>query len=130
MSDQPERGVAPAARVIEMDAPDDRAPLRSLRPQLIATERTEAITPSEPALPALPPVPPRRRDRVMTFGLGGVAVLFVGWLAVDAVAWIVAAFERSAALGVLAAVAVAAGVAGGGAVIARELISLFRLKNV
>jgi putative membrane protein len=49
---------------------------------------------------------------------------------VDAVAWILAAFERSAALGVFAAAAVAAGVAGGGAVIARELISLFRLKNV
>jgi hypothetical protein len=38
----------------------------------------------------------------MTFGLAGVAALFVGWLAVDAVGWIAAAFERSTALGVLA----------------------------
>ncbi|TMJ88806.1 MAG: DUF697 domain-containing protein [Alphaproteobacteria bacterium] len=126
MSDQPERGVAPAPRVIEMDAADDAAPLRLLRPQIIPTERTEAVTPSEPALPALAPVPPRRRDRVVTFGLAGVTVLLTGWLAVDAVAWILAAFERSAALGVLAAAAVTAGVVGGGAVIARELISLFR----
>jgi len=130
MSDQPQRGVAPAARVIEIDADDEAAPLRLVRPQVIATERTEAITPSEPALPALPPAAPRRRDRVMTFGLAGVAVLLTGWLAVDAVAWILAAFERSAVLGVLAAAAVAAGVAGGAAVIARELISLLRLKNV
>jgi putative membrane protein len=66
----------------------------------------------------------------MTFGLAGVAALFVGWLAVDAVGWIAAAFERSTALGVLAATAVTAGVAGAGAVIARELASLFRLRSV
>jgi len=67
---------------------------------------------------------------VMIFGVTGVALLLVGWLVVDAVDWIVAAFERSAALGVLAATAVTAGVVGGGAVVARELVSLFRLKNV
>ena len=72
----------------------------------------------------------RRRDGVITFGLASVAVFFVGWLAVDAAAWISAAFERSAPLGVVAAVAISAGVAGAGAVIARELVSLFRLKNV
>src|SRR5262249_53252476 len=114
MNDQPERGVAPAARVIERGAAADAAPWRRLGPQYIPTDAPEAATPSEPALPALAPVPPRRRDRVMTFGLAGVAVLLTGWLAVDAVAWILAAFERSAALGVLAAAAVAAGGAGGG----------------
>jgi putative membrane protein len=66
----------------------------------------------------------------MIFGVTGVALLLVGWLVVDAVDWIVAAFERSAALGVLAATAVTAGVVGGGAVVARELVSLLRLKNV
>ena len=49
---------------------------------------------------------------------------------VDAAGWISAAFERSATLGVLAATAVTAGVAGAGVVIAREVVSLFRLKNV
>ena len=44
--------------------------------------------------------------------------------------WIAAAFERSAALGTLAATAVVAGVAGAGAIIAREVTSLWRLRNV
>ena len=130
MSD-PADGVAPMARVIEVDAAEDRAPRRPLAPRIIPTERTEPVTPSEPApVAVVAPDAPRRRDRVMTFGLAGVAVLFVGWLAVDAVGWIAAAFERSTALGVLAATAVTAGVAGAGAVIARELGSLFRLRNV
>jgi putative membrane protein len=129
MSDQTH--APPAARVIEVDAADDFAPRQPLGPQIIPTERTERVTPSEPVpVPVVAREAPRRRDRVMTFGLAGVAVLFVGWLAVDAVGWIAAAFERSAALGVLAATAVTAGVAGAGAVIARELGSLFRLKSV
>jgi putative membrane protein len=119
------------ARVIEVDAAEERAPRRPLAPRIIPTERTEPVTPSEPApVAVVARDAPRRRDRVMTFGLAGVAVLFVGWLAVDAVGWIAAAFERSTALGVLAATAVTAGVAGAGAVIARELGSLFRLRNV
>jgi len=97
------------ARVIEVDAPDD--PLRGLGPQVIPqvieTERTEPIVPTEPAmLPVVTREAPRRRDRVITFGIAGVAVFFVGWLAVDAAGWVAAAFERSAALGALAATAV------------------------
>jgi putative membrane protein len=130
MSDQSEDRAPLGARVIEVDAAAAAAPPQPLAPQIIPTDRTEPITPSEPALPAVARMAPRRRDRVMTFGVAGVALLLVGWLTVDAVGWIVAAFERSAALGVLAATAVAAGVAGGGAVIARELGSLLRLRNV
>src|SRR5262249_41378421 len=130
MSDQSEDRAPLGARVIEVDAAAAAAPPQPLGPQIIPTDRTEPITPSEPALPAVARAAPRRRDRVMTFGVAGVALLLVGWLAVDAIGWIVAAFERSAALGVLAATAVAAGVAGGGAVIARELGSLLRLRNV
>ena len=131
MSDQTDPGAAPMARVIEVDVAEDRAPRRPLAPRIIPTERTEPVTPSEPApVAVVAPDAPRRRDRVMTFGLAGVAALFVGWLAVDAVGWIAAAFERSTALGVLAATAVTAGVAGAGAVIARELGSLFRLRSV
>jgi putative membrane protein len=131
MSDQTEHGAPLVARVIEVDAADDVASRRPLAPQIIPTERTERVTPTEPAaVPVLARDAPRRRDRVMTFGLAGVAALFVGWLAVDAVGWIAAAFERSAVLGVLAAAAVTAGVAGAGAVIARELGSLLRLRSV
>ena len=66
----------------------------------------------------------------MSYALAGVAVFLVGWLVVDAVAWISAAFERSTALGVVAATAVIAGVAGAGVVVAREVASLFSLKSV
>jgi putative membrane protein len=119
------------ARVIEIDAGDDLAALRALAPQVILTERTEAVTPTERAVvPRVTYEPARRRDRVVTFGIAGVAVFVVGWLAVDAAGWISAAFERGPALGALAATAVTAGVAGAGAVIARELRSLFRLKSV
>src|SRR5258708_29213511 len=119
MSDQSDHGAALSARVIEVEAADAAAPPRPLAPQIIPTQRTEPITPSGPALPALARAAPRRRDRVMSFGVAGVALLLLGWLAVDAVGWIVAAFERSAALGVLAATAVAAGRAGGPAGLAR-----------
>ena len=130
MSDPSTRN-APRARVIEVDGADRIAPLPPLAPQVIPTERTERVTPTEPAaVPAVVPAPPRRRDRVVTFGLWGVALFFVGWLVVDAAGWISGAFERSTTLGMLAAAAVTAGVAGVGAVIARELGSLFRLKSV
>ena len=130
MSDPSTRN-APRARVIEVDGADRIAPLPPLAPQVIPTERTERVTPTEPAaVPAVVPAPARRHDRVVTFGLWGVAVFFVGWLVVDAAGWISGAFERSTTLGMLAAAAVTAGVAGVGAVIARELGSLFRLKSV
>jgi putative membrane protein len=130
MTERPDRAAPPTARVIEVETADELAPLPPLAPQVIPTERTEPITPSAPAVVVASPVPARRRDRVVTFGLAGVALFFVGWMAVDAIGWVAAAFERSAVLGALAATAVTAGVAGAGAVLARELVSLFRLKNV
>jgi putative membrane protein len=122
---------APRARVIEVEAADAAAPL-PLAPRVVATDRTDPVTPSEPQVVpvAARPHEPRRRDRVVAFGLAGLAVFFAGWLTVDAAAWISAAFERSAALGALAALAVTAGVIGAGAVIVREMVSLLRLKSV
>ena len=130
MTDQSDRGAPITARVIEIDAADEAARPRPIGPQVITTERTERVTPSERSVVVVAPPPARRRDGVIRFGLAGVSVFFVGWLAVDAAAWISTAFERGAALGVLAAVAISAGVAGAGLVMARELGSLFRLKNV
>jgi putative membrane protein len=66
----------------------------------------------------------------VSLGLAGIGVFFAGWIAVDAYWWIAAAFERSSLLGALAATAVAAGVAGAGAIIARELRSLWQLRDV
>jgi putative membrane protein len=121
-------GISP--RVMEVDALDDLPP-RMASPQVIVTDLAERVTPTEPAVVRAPAQPaPRRRDRVIAWGLAGVAVFFAGWLVVDAIGWISIAFERSTVLGVLAAAAVAAGLAGAGAVIARELGSLFRLRSV
>jgi putative membrane protein len=125
-----DRDIPFTARVIEVEAPDERAPLPAVPPQVIVTERTERVVPTERAIIAAPREPARRRDRVVTFGIAGVAVFLAGWMAVDAAAWISAAFERGAALGIFAATAVTAGVGGAGAVIARELASLLRLKSV
>src|SRR5262249_29693944 len=61
-----------------VEAADDVAPRRPLAPRVIPTERTERVTPSEPApVAVVAPDAPRRRDRVMTFGLAGVAGLAV-----------------------------------------------------
>jgi putative membrane protein len=129
--------VALRPRVIEVDAPFVPPPLSQwqggegvLNPQIIATERTGAVVPhAGAAAPAVMPATPRR-DRIITLGFTGVALFLLGWLAVDAVDWVAAAFARSNALGALAAAALAAGVAGAGAVVTRELASLFRLRSV
>jgi putative membrane protein len=97
---------------------------------VIVTERAAPIVPSERAIIAAPSEGTRGRDRVVTFGIAGVAIFLAGWAAVDAVAWISAAFERGAALGIFAVTALTAGVGGAGVIIARELTSLLRLKSV
>ena len=131
MSEHSRDAIPFTARLIEVDAPEDKPRPRPPGPQVIVTERTERVTPSEPSVIPVEPRPrPRRRDRIVSYALAGVAVFLVGWLVVDALAWISAAFERSTALGVVAATAVIAGVAGAGVVVAREVASLFSLKSV
>jgi putative membrane protein len=131
MSDASPVGIPFTARVIEVEAPDDSAlPLATPPPQVIVTEHAEPVVPTERAIVAAPRERAPGRDRVVTFGVAGVTVFLTGWLAVDAAAWISAAFEHGTALGIFAATAVTAGVGGAGAVIARELASLLRLKSV
>ena len=125
-----ERDLAFTPRVIEVEVPDGRLPFSVAPPQVIVTDRAEPVVPKERAVVAVVPEPVRRRNRAVTFGIAGVAIFLAGWGAVDAVAWISAAFERGVVLGALATAVVAAGVAGAGAVIAHELASLLRLKSV
>ena len=113
-------------RVFEAEAP--AAPPRS-SPHVVMTERTDRIIPVQPTrLPTI--APPPRRSRVVSFGLAGLGIAFAGWLAVDAYWWVTAAFQQGTALGTLAATAVIAGIAGAGAIIAREVTSLWRLRDV
>jgi putative membrane protein len=113
-------------RVIEGEA--RTIPPRSA-PQVIMSERTDRVVATQPPPKALPvPTPPK--NRVRSFGLAAIGVAVTGWFVVDAYWWIAAAFERSTALGTLAATAVVAGVAGAGVLIAREVTSLWRLRNV
>jgi putative membrane protein len=119
-----------APRVIEVDTCDETVPSVGPLPQVIATERAEPVVPTERAIVPAPREPTRRRDCVVTFGIAGVAVCVAGWAVVDAVGWVSAAFERGGTLGFFALTALAAGLAGAGAVIARELASLLRLKSV
>ncbi|MCC6776065.1 MAG: DUF697 domain-containing protein [Hyphomicrobiales bacterium] len=122
---------APNARVFEVEATDSAVAVPPA-PRVLATDRTDPITPTEREV--VPVVvrtrTPRRRHRMVAFGVAGVGVFFAGWLTVDAAAWISTAFERSPVLGVLAALAVTAGVTGAGAVIVHEMVSLLRLKSV
>jgi putative membrane protein len=119
-------------RVFEVeDERSHRAPPAEPSPRVIATQETARVIPAEPVkLPAAAPPPARRRDRVVSFALAGLAVCFAGWLVVDAVGWVSAAFARSTVLGILAGAAVAGGVTGAGVLIGRELTSLFRLRSV
>jgi putative membrane protein len=132
VSDPIKSSAGPTARVIEAgpESEFDSPPIAP-SPRVIVTEATERVTPTEPvSLPAVSARPARRRDRVVTFALAGLSVFVAGWLMVDAAAWISSAFQHGWALGMLAATAVTAGLAGAGAIIGRELISLFRLKSV
>jgi putative membrane protein len=113
-------------RVIEGEA--RTAPSRDM-PQVIMSERGDRVVAVQPPPKSLP-VPKPTTSRVRSFGLVGLGVFVTGWFIVDAYWWIAAAFERSTALGTLAATAVAAGVAGAGAIIAREVTSLWRLRDV
>jgi putative membrane protein len=103
-------------------------------PTVFATEEVERVVPRERSPVTLPPrailATPRRLDRWVRLGLYGVGVAFAGWLGIDAYLWIANAFASSAALGTVATAVVAAGLAGAGLVIGRELKSFFAFKSV
>jgi putative membrane protein len=117
-------------RVFETETPEPPLLPFPTTPQVIATERIAPIVPTERSTAPAVREPARRRDRVVTFGIAALLICLAGWASVDAVGWISAAFQRSSTLGYLAFAALTFGVAGAGAVSARELFSLLRLKSV
>jgi putative membrane protein len=123
----PKDDLALIVRVIETEADED-SPAAAPSPRVILDERAEPIVPTERSVVARQV--PRRRDRVFPIAAAGIGLGVAGWLSVDAVLWVAAAFERSASFGVFAAGALIAGLAGAAVLVARELASLFRLRNV
>jgi putative membrane protein len=122
--------MSPNACVIEVDDTVEAAAARAA-PRVVATDRMEPIVPTEPPPRLLAAARPQaRRDRFLKIALGAVAVGFAGWLVIDAIEWISAAFARGTGLGLAATAALAAGLGGAGAIIGREFVSLFRLKSV
>ena len=131
-SDSRDRAAPLRPRVIEVELTPDIALVRpQALPRVIATDETGRILPAEQkaALPTARELP-RRRNWAVPVGLAGVGVFLAGWMTVDAANWISFSFAQSTTLGVLAAASVLAGVAGAGAVVAHELVSLFKLKTV
>jgi putative membrane protein len=131
-----DEGNAMKPRVIEVDEQDEDIathriePAPPVVPKVIETERAERVAPVQPArFPAIKEQPAAKR-RSFSVGLAGLGLCFAGWLVVDAYWWVAAAFERSTTLGALAATALTAGIVGAGAIAAREIKSLWRLRDV
>lgn len=140
MTEKPQQGdrdeATFGARVIEVEATQPARPpeIEGPKPRVIETDTTGPITPTEPSEQHLVPTdlaPERRLRRAVKFALASIVVAsVVGWLVIDAIDWILAAYARSMALGILASAAAAAGAIGAGYMIVSELRSFLRLKSV
>jgi len=106
------RDEAPRPRVVMMEADDEAGGSPMSTPQVIATEQSGRVVAAAPAIarPVSTAIDRARRpSRTVRLGLAGLAAGFVGWLGIDAWLWIASVFERSTALGWLAAAAVVQG---------------------
>jgi putative membrane protein len=135
MSDPGEPDEVLGPRVVVVETPvDEGARLGdALAPRVIETVQTGRIVPAAPVAQQIAPTGFTRVHRTslaVRLGMIGIGTAFVGWLGIDAYLWIASAFEHSAALGWVATAAAAAGCAGAGLVIGRELKGFLALKNV
>ena len=131
--DRSETSLGP--RVIEVEATQPERPpeIEGPKQRVIETDTIGPITPTEPSqkLPAPTELAPERRlRRGVKFALAGIVASVVSWLVIDAIDWIVTAYARNMALGILASTAAVAGAIGAGYVIASELRSFLRLRSV
>jgi putative membrane protein len=117
-------------RVIELDR-EPSPGRRADGPRVIETERRGRIVPVEP-----PPVPAavlpkgRRRSRLLSVGLAGLTVFFVGVLSLAAFDWIASLAARNPLLAGLAILFVVTGLSGSALIAWYELGSVAKLKNV
>jgi putative membrane protein len=118
-------------RVIEIEAAAPAAPPVALMPQLLVTDRSEPVVPSDPQrLPVPERAAGRRRSRAGSIAWAGVGLGLSGWLMVDAAAWVMAAFDAGVLVGGAAALAALSGIGGAGVLIGRELRAFWRLRGV
>ncbi len=122
MNDAPIR-----VQVIETDADEER-PRGPASARVIVDVRGDPIVPRQASV--LPATREPRRSRLVPIAGAAIALGVVGWFSIDAANWVASAFARSTVFGTLAATALLAGITGAGALIARELASLLRLRNV
>jgi len=107
-------------------------PIRErLRPRIVETEETGRLALGLPAVPEPSPAPASIRAFPSPFGVAatGFGILFAGIVGIDLVQFIGGAFAQGTGAGVLAALAVAAGVGGALYWLAAELRGLWRLRS-
>jgi putative membrane protein len=102
-----------------------------LRPRIIETEETGRLDLRVPVASEASAAPrlPRRLLSPFAVAASGLAILAVGVAGIDLVQFVDGAFAHGTAVGVLAAVAVAAGAGGAGYWLTAELRGLLRLRS-
>ena len=117
-------------RVIEDEAPRDRAPPIAPGPAVFASEETARVVPVQRSAPRATPPRARRWDLGIRLGFWGVGSGIAGWLCLDSYWWVGDAFARGTGFGALAATVVTLGLGGAALIVARELKSFLALRRV
>jgi len=107
-------------------------PIRErLRPRIVETAETGRLDLGLPAIPepSLAPLPARRFPSPLAVAMAGLGILVAGVVGIDLAQFVDGAFAHGTGVGVLAAVAVAAGAGGARDWLMAELRGLWRLRS-
>ena len=107
-------------------------PIRErLRPRIVETAETGRLDLGLPAIPepGLAPPPARRFPAPFAVAMAGLGILVAGVVGIDLAQFVDGAFAHGTGVGVLAAVAVAAGAGGALYWLMAELRGLLRLRS-
>jgi len=110
----------------------ETAPTRaSLRPRIVETGETGRLDLGLPAAPEPSLAPPPARDFPSPFAVAvtGLGILVIGVVGIDLAQFVDGAFAHGTGVGVLAAIAVAAGAGGAAYWLIAELRGLMRLRS-
>lgn len=110
---------------------DTERPRERLRPRIVETGQSGRLDLGLPAIPEPSLAPPRARRFPSAFAvaMAGLMILVVSVVGIDLVQFVDGAFAHGAGVGVLAAVAVAAGAGGALFWLTTELSGLMRLRS-